>query len=108
MWNLFGGSKIIPEVLWAHRSKLPDELDVNIIESEDGGFVAVVKNVPGCMTQGDSIEELNQMINFAVYDYFSIPKEYFPHIHSYIPPRELMSAHGKELVAGKEMVFRTA
>ncbi|MEL7459245.1 MAG: type II toxin-antitoxin system HicB family antitoxin [Pseudomonadota bacterium] len=29
---------------------------------DDGGFTIVIKDLPGCMTQGDSIEEAFEMI----------------------------------------------
>ena len=34
------------------------EFDVVILEDEDGGYVALVPELPGCHTQGDSIDEL--------------------------------------------------
>ena len=50
--------EIIQEALWAYRSRLPDTLDVNIASSDDGGNVAIVSSIPGCMTQGESSEAL--------------------------------------------------
>lgn len=34
------------------------EFDVVILEDEDGGYIALVPELPGCHTQGDSIDEL--------------------------------------------------
>jgi predicted RNase H-like HicB family nuclease len=34
------------------------EFDVVIIEDETGGYVALVPALPGCHTQGDTLEEL--------------------------------------------------
>jgi len=34
------------------------EFDVVIIEDETGGYVAFVPALPGCHTQGDTLEEL--------------------------------------------------
>jgi len=34
------------------------EFDVVIIEDETGGYVAVMPALPGCHTQGDTLEEL--------------------------------------------------
>lgn len=68
--------------------------------------MAVIANVPGCMTQGKSFEDLNRMINYAVYDYYKIPKEYFPYVHSYTPPHDLV-----EKVNGApeaKIIFKTA
>ena len=91
---------IVPETLWALRNKLPASLDVAITRSEDGGYVASINNLPGCFTEGSSFEELNEMLNTAVYDYFSVPAEYFPYIQSYNLPKEVvmaMEARSEEL-----------
>jgi len=34
------------------------EFDIVIIEDETGGYVALVPTLPGCHTQGDTLEEL--------------------------------------------------
>ena len=34
------------------------EFDIVIIEDETGGYVALVPALPGCHTQGDTLEEL--------------------------------------------------
>lgn len=34
------------------------EVDIVIIEDETGGYVALVPALPGCHTQGDTLEEL--------------------------------------------------
>lgn len=57
-------------------SKIPDrepleyylKLDYPITlypDSEEGGYVAVIKDLPGCLTQGDSLEEVIENINDA-------------------------------------------
>ncbi len=38
---------------------------VTVVPSEDGGFVAHIKDLPGCITQGDSLEEAMAMIDDA-------------------------------------------
>lgn len=102
----FSRNQVSPEALWAYRARLPDSLEVNVTPSESGGFVAVISNVPGCMTQGNSFDELNRMINYAVYDYYKIPKDYFPYIHSYSPPQGLNQTLGDE--TQKKIIFKTA
>ncbi len=42
------------------------EFDVVILEDEDGGYVALVPELPGCHTQGDSIDELLANIKEAI------------------------------------------
>ena len=36
-----------------------------IIPAEEGGFVGVVAELPGCITQGETLEEIVHMINDA-------------------------------------------
>ena len=73
--SFFRKKEILPEVLQSINWKLPDSLEVEVKESEGGGFYAMVKNLPGCITQADSGQELYEMVNDAVYAYFQIPKE---------------------------------
>lgn len=42
------------------------EFDVVILEDEDGGYVALVPELPGCHTQGDSIDELLANVKEAI------------------------------------------
>lgn len=103
--------EVVREKLWALRSKLPATLDVSVSSSENGGYVARVKNLPGCFTEGDSFQELNDMINAAVYDYFEVPEAYVPYVQSYGPPREMierMEARGETFVdsAKHNLVFQ--
>ena len=42
------------------------EFDVVIIEDETGGYVAFVPALPGCHTQGDTLEELMNNAKEAV------------------------------------------
>lgn len=42
------------------------EFDVVIIEDETGGYIAFVPALPGCHTQGDSLNELMDNIKEAV------------------------------------------
>jgi predicted RNase H-like HicB family nuclease len=34
-------------------------------DSEDGGYVAEIKDLPGCLTQGETLEEVVENINEA-------------------------------------------
>jgi len=89
LYKIFGRKEIVPEVLTALRWKMPDDLDVEIKESRDGGYIAMVKNLPGCITQADSGQELFEMVNDAVYAYLEIPSQYIPYLPSYLPSEEL-------------------
>jgi len=42
------------------------EFDVVIIEDETGGYVAFVPALPGCHTQGDTLNELMDNVKEAV------------------------------------------
>lgn len=42
------------------------EFDVVIIEDETSGYVAFVQALPGCHTQGDTLEELIENIKEAI------------------------------------------
>ena len=53
------------------------ELEVKIHKAEDGGYWAEIPSIPGCMTQGDSIEELFENIRDAVEGCLSVREEMF-------------------------------
>ncbi len=38
---------------------------ITIIEAPEGGYVVEIEDLPGCISQGDTIEEAMQMINVA-------------------------------------------
>jgi len=42
------------------------EFDVVIVEDETGGYIAFVPALPGCHTQGDSLEELIKNVKEAI------------------------------------------
>ena len=42
------------------------ELDAVILEDEGGGYVALVPALPGCHTQGDTLEELMENTKEAI------------------------------------------
>jgi len=42
------------------------EFDVVIIEDETGGYVAFVPALPGCHTQGDTLQELLDNVKEAI------------------------------------------
>lgn len=42
------------------------EFDVIILEDESGGYVALVPSLPGCHTQGDTIDEVLRNIREAI------------------------------------------
>lgn len=42
------------------------EFDVVIVEDESGGYLAFVPDLPGCHTQGDTLQELMDNVKEAV------------------------------------------
>ncbi len=42
------------------------EFSVVILEDEDGGYIAIVPELPGCHTQGDSLDEVIKNIREAI------------------------------------------
>ncbi len=53
------------------------EFSVVILEDETGGYVALVPELPGCHTQGDTLEEVMSNIKEAIELYLETitPKE---------------------------------
>ena len=48
------------------RGYMMYEFDVVIIEDETGGYIAFVPALPGCHTQGDTLNELMNNVKEAV------------------------------------------
>ena len=86
--------KIIPEALFAYKSRIPDSLNVIIKKSEDGGYWAEVLNFPGCVTQANNGKELFYMVNDAIYTYFEIPQEYLSFMPTFLPSEEARNEFG--------------
>lgn len=42
------------------------EFSVVILEDESGGYIAIVPELPGCHTQGDSLDEIIRNIKEAI------------------------------------------
>ena len=47
-------------------SKKAREFNVVILEEEDGGYVAVVPELPGCHTQGESLDEVVENVRETI------------------------------------------
>ena len=52
------------------------EFLVIIEKSEDGGYVAFVPDLPGCHTQGDTLEDIRKYIKDAIKLYLEVEKDY--------------------------------
>jgi predicted RNase H-like HicB family nuclease len=42
------------------------EFDVLLLEDEAGGYIAIVPALPGCHTQGDTLEDLMKNVKEAI------------------------------------------
>ncbi len=54
---------------------LPYTIEI-IPDMEDGGYVARIKELPGCLTQADTWEELIRMIDEAKEGWLEVALEY--------------------------------
>ena len=101
--------EIIPEVLTAFQWKLPDGIKVVIKKSEDGGYFAIIENLPGCITQAETGQELFEMVNDAIYTYLDISPEYIPYLTKFLPSekvRKELNIEIPENLLGQEIVLQ--
>ncbi len=49
--------------------------------AEEGGYVASVPSLPGCVTQGETFEEAVEMVKDAIEGYLEVLKETGQEIH---------------------------
>jgi predicted RNase H-like HicB family nuclease len=63
----------------------PKKISVTIHRSEDGGFYAELNDFDGCVTEGDTLSELIEMINDCLRTYFDVPLKYLQFMPSYLP-----------------------
>lgn len=87
----FHKQEVVPQTLTAYKWRLPEELSVSLGRSKDGGYIVSVDNVPGCITQAETGQELFAQVNDALYTYFEIPKIYQPYMPIFLPPENLRS-----------------
>ena len=52
--------------------KLPNKLTIEIYKSEEGGFWAKIKEMPGCYSQGEDLKDLFRMLENAIEIYLGI------------------------------------
>ena len=81
--------EVIPEALTAYKWRLPDTLKVSIKQSQDGGYVIFIENLPGCVTQAENGQEIFEMVNDAVLTYLELPSHYKQYLPTYLPSEEI-------------------
>ncbi len=69
--------------------KFPEKLAVDLFRSKEGGICAKIKiNDDILRTEAESLPELIEMVNDAVYTYFEVPEQLISKVPTYIPPVE--------------------
>lgn len=89
MLSLFKKEEITSQATVAYKWRFPEHLQVSIKLSQDGGYIAKIENLPGCITQAETGKELFEMVHDAVYTYLRIPTSYQPYMPTFFPPEEL-------------------
>lgn len=84
------------------RDLFPQEIDVRVGRSEDGGFIAEVLTFPGVLTEADTFSELIAMVNDAVATHFEVPERFAAYVANYLPPIEVAQDVGIYPNLGKE------
>ena len=89
VFSFFRKNEIIPEVLVAYKWRFPDQIEVSIESSKDGGYIARIGNFPGCITQAENGEELFEMVNDSINTYLEVPRHYQPYMPTFFPAEEV-------------------
>lgn len=71
------------------RETFPQEIGVHVRRSQDGGFVAELLHVPGCITEAETLSELIEMINDAVRTMLEVPRKYSSFMPVYLLPLKI-------------------
>jgi hypothetical protein len=91
--RLFGLSAPDPDILLALRYKLPVSLSVSIHEDPSGKYVARIAKSDifhrDIVTQGDTGQEVFEMVNDAVFTALDIPENYRNYMTVFAPPPEI-------------------
>lgn len=66
------------------KSLLPETLRVSIHKAEEGGYWAKTVEIP-CTSQGETLQELFDVLTQAIYAYYEVPEKFIPEFGSYIP-----------------------
>lgn len=56
--------------------QIPRQIRVRVHQEEDGRYWAEATDIPGCYTQGRTMDEALQNMKDAVFTYYEVPKEY--------------------------------
>jgi hypothetical protein len=83
-----------PETVVALRHKLPDKIFVSIHEDPAGKYVAKIEYIMGraFSTEGETGDELIDMVNDAMFTVLGIPEPYRPYMGGFEPTEEVRKA----------------
>lgn len=99
--RLFGSSSPDPETLMALRYKLPVSLNVSIQEDPSGKYVARIHQFGNLrrplVTEGETGQELLEMVNDAVFTVLDIPENYRQYMTVFVPAPEIRDQFGMKI-----------
>lgn len=76
-------------------AKFPKKVQVSITPSADGGFYAKIRIKDDILrTQAETLPELIEMVNDAIYTYFEIPGNKVRYMPTYIPSTSVAQKFG--------------
>lgn len=76
-------------------AKFPKRVQVSVTSSTDGGFYAEIRIKDDILrTQAETLPELIEMVNDAIYTYFEIPANKVRYMPTYIPPTSVAQKFG--------------
>ncbi|MBI3627457.1 MAG: type II toxin-antitoxin system HicB family antitoxin [Candidatus Sungbacteria bacterium] len=81
-----------------YEQLLPQSVQVEVHQEEDGSFWARVLDFKGCYTQGKDFRDLLEMVSDAIYTVLDVPEEFRAFLPRYIPEeiREALEKHESE------------
>lgn len=71
---------------------------IHIEPQAEGGFVASIPNLPGCITEGETIEEALVNIEDAAKGYLHVPYKHNQDIPASLPTEHKISLSAKEFI----------
>ena len=82
--------EIGPSVTLDHMASKIVRLTVVFESAEEGGFIARVPSLPGCETQGETLEEAEEMVKDAIKAYCASLKKHGESLP--VQPREVVES----------------
>jgi predicted RNase H-like HicB family nuclease len=74
-----------------YGARIPKNLELAIMESQDGGYIIEIKNMPGCLSQTDHARDIFTSMNDALYTYLEIPETYAEYFGPFLPSKEILA-----------------